>query len=72
MWLAAPRREPAAAAGPRNPQPAGGLVVLDPDNGDPIDVRLDIPRILCPTCHALTDTWCMDRAGVLQRQRGRV
>ena len=39
-------------------------------NGDHTDNRLENLRILCPNCHALTDTWCgRNEAGVSQRQR---
>jgi hypothetical protein len=39
-------------------------------NGDHTDNRLENLRILCPNCHAITDTWCgRNRAGVAQRQR---
>ena len=31
---------------------------LDHVNGDRRDNRLENLRILCPNCHALTDTWC--------------
>lgn len=31
---------------------------FDHVNGDHTDNRLDNLRILCPNCHALTDTWC--------------
>ena len=33
-------------------------LALDHINGDHTDNRLGNLRILCPNCHALTDTWC--------------
>ncbi|MEA3056309.1 MAG: hypothetical protein QOD30_1741 [Actinomycetota bacterium] len=31
---------------------------LDHVNGDPTDNRFENLRVLCPNCHALTDTYC--------------
>jgi hypothetical protein len=33
-------------------------LALDHVNGDPCDNRLINLRIVCPNCHALTETWC--------------
>jgi hypothetical protein len=44
-------------------------LALDHINGDHTDNRLENLRILCPNCHAITDTWCRRNAGVAQRQR---
>jgi hypothetical protein len=33
-------------------------LALDHVNGDHADNRLENLRILCPNCHALTETWC--------------
>ena len=33
-------------------------LALDHISGDPTDNRLENLRILCPNCHALTETWC--------------
>jgi hypothetical protein len=33
-------------------------LALDHVNGDHTNIRLTNLRILCPNCHALTDTWC--------------
>lgn len=43
-------------------------LTLDHINGDHTDNRLENLRILCPNCHALTDTWC-GRNAKSNRQR---
>lgn len=37
-------------------------LMLDHINDSPTDNRLENLRILCPNCHALTDTWCRAKA----------
>lgn len=48
-------------------------LALDHINGDPADNRIENLRILCPNCHALTDTWCgRNRGRRTPMQRDRV
>lgn len=42
-------------------------LTLDHINGDHTDNRLENLRILCPNCHALTETWC--RKGNVRKQK---
>ena len=46
-------------------------LALDHINGDPNDNRLQNLRILCPNCHALTDTWCGRNKGPAYSNRQR-
>ncbi len=45
---------------------------LDHINGDHTDNRIENLRIVCPNCHAVTETWCRSRyaAGVAQPAGG--
>lgn len=45
---------------------AGKALTLEIDhiNGDWSDDRAENLRLLCPNCHAITDTWC--RGGVAE------
>jgi hypothetical protein len=50
------------------------LLALDHINGDPSDNRLVNLRIVCPNCHALTETWCARnrKPAYSNRQRGQI
>ncbi|MBV9666033.1 MAG: HNH endonuclease [Actinobacteria bacterium] len=41
---------------------------LDHINGERTDNRLENLRILCPNCHAQTDTWCVSKRELARRR----